>query len=55
MIAMASPPARSRRHRHTVATVICHGVAPFEMAVPCELFGIDRSEVYRRTFRRIGA
>jgi hypothetical protein len=55
MIAMASPPARSRRHRHTVATVICHGVAPFEMAVPCEVFGIDRSEVYRRTFRRIGA
>ena len=34
--------ARSRR-RHTVATVICHGVAPFEMAVPCEVFGIDRS------------
>jgi AraC family transcriptional regulator, transcriptional activator FtrA len=31
MIAMASPPARSRRHRHTVATVICHGVAPFEI------------------------
>ena len=37
-------PARSRR-RHTVATVICHGVAPFEMAVPCEVFGIDRSEL----------
>jgi transcriptional regulator GlxA family with amidase domain len=28
-----------------VATVICHGVAPFEMAVPCEVFGIDRSEL----------
>jgi len=42
---MATLPARSRRHRHTVATVICHGVAPFEMAVPCEVFGIDRSEL----------
>ncbi len=42
---MATLPARSRRRRHTVATVICHGVAPFEMAVPCEF----------RTFRRIGA
>jgi transcriptional regulator GlxA family with amidase domain len=28
-----------------VATVICHGVAPFEMAVPCEVFAIDRSEL----------
>jgi transcriptional regulator GlxA family with amidase domain len=37
-------PTRSRR-RHTVATVISHGVAPFEMAVPCEVFGIDRSEL----------
>jgi transcriptional regulator GlxA family with amidase domain len=43
MTLMAAP-ARSRR-RHTVATVICHGVAPFEMAVPCEVFGIDRSEL----------
>ncbi len=42
---MASLPARTRRRRHTVATVICHGVAPFEMAVPCEVFGIDRSEL----------
>jgi len=41
---MAQHQARSRR-RHTVATVICHGVAPFEMAVPCEVFGIDRSEL----------
>lgn len=42
---MASLPARTRRRRHAVATVICHGVAPFEMAVPCEVFGIDRSEL----------
>jgi transcriptional regulator GlxA family with amidase domain len=45
MILMATLEARSRRRRHTVATVICHGVAPFEMAVPCEVFGIDRSEL----------
>ena len=38
-------PSPKRRRRHTVATVICHGVAPFEMAVPCEVFGIDRSEL----------
>ena len=43
---MATPSrARRRRRRHTVATAICHGVAPFEMAVPCEVFGIDRSEL----------
>ena len=42
---MATLPARTRRRRRTVATVICHGVAPFEMAVPCEVFGIDRSEL----------
>jgi transcriptional regulator GlxA family with amidase domain len=45
MTVMATLPTRSRRRRHTVATVICHGVAPFEMAVPCEVFGIDRSEL----------
>jgi transcriptional regulator GlxA family with amidase domain len=45
MIAMATLQAHKRRRRHTVATVICHGVAPFEMAVPCEVFGIDRSEL----------
>jgi transcriptional regulator GlxA family with amidase domain len=45
MTAMPALPARTRRRRHTVATVIGHGVAPFEMAVPCEVFGIDRSEL----------
>jgi transcriptional regulator GlxA family with amidase domain len=45
MTVMPARPARARRRRHTVATVICHGVAPFEMAVPCEVFGIDRSEL----------
>jgi transcriptional regulator GlxA family with amidase domain len=42
---MATLPTAKRPRRHTVATVICHGVAPFEMAVPCEVFGIDRSEL----------
>jgi transcriptional regulator GlxA family with amidase domain len=42
---MASRSAPKRPRRPTVATVICHGVAPFEMAVPCEVFGIDRSEL----------
>jgi transcriptional regulator GlxA family with amidase domain len=42
---MATLPRPKRPRRHTVATVICHGVAPFEMAVPCEVFGIDRSEL----------
>jgi transcriptional regulator GlxA family with amidase domain len=31
--------------RHRVAVVACHGVAPFELAVACEVFGIDRSEL----------
>ena len=52
---MATLPARSRRRRrrHTVATVICHGVAPFEMAVPCEVFGIDRSELGAPWYRHM--
>ena len=33
------------KKRHTVAAVIAHGVAPFELAVGCEVFGIDRPEL----------
>ena len=29
---------------HTVALVVFDGVSPFEMAVPCEVFGVDRSD-----------
>jgi transcriptional regulator GlxA family with amidase domain len=29
---------------HTVGLVVFDRIAPFEMAVPCEVFGIDRSE-----------
>ncbi len=31
--------------RHTVATVVAHGVSTFELAVACEVFGFDRSEL----------
>ena len=34
----------SRPRRHTVAAVIGHETSPFELAVACEVFGIDRSE-----------
>lgn len=33
--------------RPTVAVVATHGVHPFELAVPCEVFGIDRSDLVR--------
>jgi transcriptional regulator GlxA family with amidase domain len=35
----------ARARRHTVAAIACHGTAPFELAVACEVFGIDRSEL----------
>ncbi len=31
--------------RHRVAAVVLNDAAPFEMAVPCEVFGIDRSDL----------
>jgi AraC family transcriptional regulator, transcriptional activator FtrA len=31
--------------RRTVAAVISHGLSPFEFAVACEVFGIDRSDL----------
>lgn len=40
-----------RRRRHTVAAVISDGVAPFELAVGCEVFGIDRSELVDPWYR----
>ncbi len=40
-----------RRRRHTVAAVIADGVAPFELAVGCEVFGIDRSELVDPWYR----
>lgn len=41
----------ARRRRHTVAAVISDGVAPFELAVGCEVFGIDRSELVDPWYR----
>ncbi len=35
----------------TVAVVVCNGVTPFEFAVACEVFGIDRSELHRPWYR----
>ncbi|HVF76265.1 MAG TPA: transcriptional regulator FtrA [Acidimicrobiales bacterium] len=39
------------RKRHTVAVPVFDGVAPFELAVPCEVFGIDRSELVSPWYR----
>ncbi len=44
MTSMPKGPRRSR-HPHTVAVIVSDGVAPFELGVPCEVFGIDRSEL----------
>ena len=45
-VALRGEPLRSRR-RHTVAVVIAHGQSPFEFAVACEVFGIDRSDLFK--------
>jgi transcriptional regulator GlxA family with amidase domain len=39
------------RKRHTVAAVAFPGIAPFELSVPCEVFGIDRSELVSPWYR----
>lgn len=36
-------PRRPQRRPHVVAALAANGVAPFELGVPCEVFGIDRS------------
>jgi AraC family transcriptional regulator, transcriptional activator FtrA len=36
---------------HTVALVIFDQISPFEMAVPCEVFGTDRSEMGMPNYR----
>jgi transcriptional regulator GlxA family with amidase domain len=35
----------ARRRAHVIAAVAFPGIAPFELSVPCEVFGIDRSEL----------
>ena len=36
---------KAASRRKTVAAVVCNGVSPFEFAVACEVFGLDRSEL----------
>jgi transcriptional regulator GlxA family with amidase domain len=31
--------------RHTVAAIVTDGISAFELGVPCEVFGVDRSEL----------
>jgi transcriptional regulator GlxA family with amidase domain len=38
-------PADPAGRRRTVAAVVSHGLSPFEFAVACEVFGIDRSDL----------
>ncbi|MDQ3756810.1 MAG: transcriptional regulator FtrA [Actinomycetota bacterium] len=39
------------RRRHTVAALVPRRVSPFELAVACEVFGIDRSELVSPWYR----
>jgi transcriptional regulator GlxA family with amidase domain len=40
-----SMPRNTATRRHTVVALIGNGVSPFEFAVACEIFGIDRSQL----------
>src|SRR5688500_162568 len=40
-----TPMPATRPKRHVVAVLVMDGVHPFEMSVPCEVFGIERPEV----------
>src|SRR5688572_23347589 len=46
---------RPRRKAHTVVVIAASPVALFELAVPCEVFGIDRSELSDPWYRFIVA
>lgn len=42
----------SEQHvQRTVAAVIGEGVLPFDFAVPCEVFGYDRSDIVSPWYR----
>jgi len=49
--AASSPGSRARRH--VVAALIAHGVAPFELGVACEVFGIQRPELVDPWYRLV--
>lgn len=42
---------RSARRRHVVTALIAQGVAPFELGVACEVFGIQRPELVDPWYR----
>jgi transcriptional regulator GlxA family with amidase domain len=42
---------RRDRRRHTVAAIAFPGIAPFELSVPCEVFGLDRSDLVSPWYR----
>jgi len=43
--------ARDSRRRHVVVALIAQGVAPFELGVACEVFGIQRPELVDPWYR----
>nr|WP_245899929.1 helix-turn-helix domain-containing protein [Nonomuraea indica] len=38
-------PSRPDGHRHVIAVAVTDAVPTFELAVPCEVFGVDRSDI----------
>ncbi|HET9442782.1 MAG TPA: DJ-1/PfpI family protein, partial [Acidimicrobiales bacterium] len=44
-------PKRSGRRRHTVVVAAFPSVSPFELSVPCEVFGVDRSDLASPWYR----
>ena len=46
-------PRRRRKAPHTVVTVVGRNVAMFETAVPCEVFGLDRSDLVDPWYRHV--
>ncbi|WP_078857264.1 helix-turn-helix domain-containing protein [Streptomyces sp. NBRC 109706] len=43
--ATRAPDRRRRARRHVVALAVTDGTPDFELAVPCEVFGLDRSDL----------
>ena len=40
-----APRRKSASVQHTVAVIVCEQTSVFELAVPCEVFGLDRSDM----------
>src|SRR3954462_6930210 len=49
---MRDDPAMTAEKRHTVAASAGPGTSPFELAVACEVFGVDRSDDVGRPWYR---